>query len=59
MPWSAVKSIRSDSELNVVLPSGETVKGKIASTGDQLQVTSGAQAKTAPLAEINDGARRQ
>src|SRR3954451_24938492 len=52
MPWSAVKSLRSDSELNVVLPSGETVKGKIATAGDQLQVASGAQARTVPLAEI-------
>jgi putative salt-induced outer membrane protein YdiY len=52
MPWSAVKSIRSDAELSVVLPSGETVKGKIATTGDQLQVTGGAATKTAPLAAV-------
>ena len=52
MPWSAVKSIRSDAELNVVLPSGETVKGKIASTGDQLQIASGTGTKTAPLAGV-------
>src|ERR1039458_9385888 len=30
MPWKAVKSITSDAELNVVLPSGETVKGKLS-----------------------------
>ncbi len=52
MEWSAVKSIKSDSELSVVLPSGETVRGKIASTGDQLQVISSAQTKTAPLAGV-------
>jgi putative salt-induced outer membrane protein YdiY len=52
MPWSAVKSIRSDAELNVVLPSGETVKGKIASVGDQLQIAGGPQSKTAPLAGV-------
>ena len=52
MPWSAVKSIRSDAELSVVLPSGETVKGKIASAGDQLQVAVGGQTKTAPLAGV-------
>src|SRR5438270_13673310 len=51
MPWKAVKSIKSDAELNVVLPSGETVKGKIASSGDQLQVAA-ATPKTAPLAGI-------
>lgn len=52
MPWSAVKSIRSDAELSVVLPSGETVKGKVASAGDQLQIAAGPATKTAPLAGV-------
>lgn len=52
MPWKAVKSLRSDAELNVVLPSGETVKGKIATTGDQLQVAAPGAPKTAPLATV-------
>jgi putative salt-induced outer membrane protein YdiY len=52
MPWSAVKSIRSDAELSVVLLSGETVKGRIATTGDQLQVAAHAATRTAPLAEV-------
>jgi putative salt-induced outer membrane protein YdiY len=52
MPWSAVKTIRSDAELNVVLPSGETVKGKIASSGDQLQIAAGGATRTAPLAGV-------
>jgi putative salt-induced outer membrane protein YdiY len=52
MPWSAVKSIRSDAELTVVLPSGETVKGKIATAGDQLQIAAAAGTKTAPLATV-------
>src|SRR5664279_1274651 len=52
MPWSAVKSIRSDAELSVVLPSGETVKGKIASAGDQLQIAAGPETKTASLAGV-------
>ena len=52
MPWSAVKSIRSDAELTVVLPSGETVKGKIATAGDQLQIAAAAGTKTAPLAGV-------
>lgn len=52
MPWTAVKSIKSDSELTVVLPSGEAVKGKIESAGDQLQVLAAGQTKTAPLAGV-------
>ena len=52
MPWSAVKSIRSDADLSVVLPSGETVKGKITSSGDQLQVVAGAQTNAAPLTGV-------
>jgi putative salt-induced outer membrane protein YdiY len=52
MPWSAVKSIRSDAELSVVLPSGETVKGKISSVGDQLQIAAPAGTQTAPLAAV-------
>ena len=53
MPWSAVKSIKSDSELSVVLPGGETVKGKLLSSGDQLQVAVGSQTKTAPLSGVS------
>ena len=53
MPWSAVKSITSDSELSVVLPGGETVKGKLVSSGDQLQVAVGSQTKTAPLSGVS------
>ena len=53
MPWSAVKSIKSDSELSVVLPSGETVKGKLASAGDQLQVVVGTQTTMAPLSGVS------
>src|SRR5436190_1326584 len=52
MPWSAVKSIHSDSEVFVQLPSGEIVKGKIATSGDQLQVATAAGTKAAPIAEV-------
>ena len=48
IPWSAVKSLRSDQELVVVLPGGESVKGKISTNGDNLEVAS----KSAPLAGI-------
>ena len=53
MPWSAVKSIRSDADLSVVLPSGETVKGKLSTTGDQMQIAAGPETKTAPLAGVS------
>jgi putative salt-induced outer membrane protein YdiY len=52
MPWSAVKSLRSDAELSVVLPSGKTVKGKVSTTGDQLQVAAGPETMTTPLAGV-------
>ena len=52
MPWKAVKSLRSDAELTVVLPSGEAVKGKIATAGDQLEVAAPGAPKTAPLATV-------
>jgi putative salt-induced outer membrane protein YdiY len=48
IPWSAVKSLKSDQELMVVLPGGEAVKGKITTSGDNLEVA----AKSAPLAGI-------
>src|SRR5271166_5973584 len=53
MPWSAVKSIRSDAELSVVLPSGKTVKGKVSTAGDQLQVAAGPETVIAPLAGVS------
>ncbi len=49
IPWSAVKSLKSDQELVVVLPGGESVKGKISTSGDNLEVAS----KSAPLAGIS------
>ena len=52
MPWSAVKSVRSDTELNVVLPAGQTAKGKLSTTGDQLQIAVGPETRTAPLAAV-------
>ena len=51
IPWSAVKSLKSDQELTVVLPGGESVKGKISTTGDTLEVA-GAAPKSAPLVDV-------
>lgn len=52
MPWSAVKNLKSDKELNVVLPGGETVKGKISTAGDNLSVAAAGGEKTAALAAV-------
>jgi putative salt-induced outer membrane protein YdiY len=52
MPWTAVKSLKSDKELNVVLPGGETVKGKVSTTGDNLSVAAAGGEKTAALTAV-------
>jgi putative salt-induced outer membrane protein YdiY len=49
IPWAAVKSLKSDGDLVVVLPGGEPVKGKISTNGDNLEVA----AKSAPLVGIS------
>ena len=52
MSWSAVKAIRSDSDVFVEMPSGEIVKGKVATVGEQLHVVTGSGTKSAPLSEV-------
>jgi putative salt-induced outer membrane protein YdiY len=52
MPWAAVKSVKSESDVYVQLPAGEIVQGKLATSGDQLQVTTSAGPKAAPLAQV-------
>ena len=52
MPWSAIKSVKSDQDLTVVLPGGESVLGKINTSGDTLEVVSPAATKSAPLAGV-------
>jgi hypothetical protein len=53
MPWSAVKSLKSDQELNVVLPGGETVKGKVSTAGDNLAVAAPGGEKSAALTTVS------
>jgi len=53
MPWSAVKSLKSDQELNVVLPGGETVKGKLSTAGDNLSVAASGGEKSAALTAVS------
>src|SRR5689334_15326617 len=48
IPWSAIRSVQSEKDLTVVLPSGETVKGKITTRDETVEVAG----KTAPLAGI-------
>ena len=52
MPWSAVQSIKSDENVTVVL-GGESVNGKISTAGGNLEVVSGAGARSAPLADVS------
>ncbi|MBS1856332.1 MAG: DUF481 domain-containing protein [Acidobacteria bacterium] len=52
MPWSAVKSITSDSELFVELPGGDTVKGKLATAADRLEIAIPGETRSAPIAQI-------
>jgi Protein of unknown function, DUF481 len=62
MPWSAIKSLKSDQELNVVMPGGETVKGKVTTNGDKLDVaTPSGEASFAmgTIATVRDDAEQQ
>ena len=52
MPWTAVKSVRSDETLTVELPGGERVAGKVATAGDNLEVATSTGVKPAPLTAV-------
>jgi len=51
MPWAAVKSLVSDTPLTVVLTGGESVSGKVSTSGDTLQVAAPSP-KSAPLSGV-------
>ena len=53
MPWTAVKSLKSDQDLTVVMPGGEAVLGKVNTAGDKLEVAATGGTKSAPLAEVS------
>jgi len=53
MPWDAVTSLKSDEPVTVVLPGGETVAGKVTTTGNNLEVAGPAGPKTAPLTAVD------
>jgi hypothetical protein len=52
MPWSAVRSLRSDAPLTVVLPGGSTVQGKVETSGTEVQVATVTGSQTAPIGGI-------
>lgn len=52
MPWSAVRGIRTDEAVTVELPNNERVSGKLATSGDTLQVTTESATRTAPLTQV-------
>ena len=54
MPWSAVKSVRSDAPLTVELPGGLRVAGKLSTADDNLQVATDLGVKPAPLGTVGD-----
>jgi hypothetical protein len=53
MPWTAVKSLRSDEDLTVVLPGGESVKGKVSTSDASFQVAGASGTTSTPLAEVS------
>jgi hypothetical protein len=52
MPWSAVKSVRSDMDVTVVPASGQALQGKLTSSGTDLQVATATGTTTMPLASV-------
>jgi hypothetical protein len=54
MPWSAVKSVRSDEALTVELPDGQRVAGKLSTAGETLEVTTDLGVKPATMASVGD-----
>jgi putative salt-induced outer membrane protein YdiY len=58
IPWAAVKTLRSDEDLTVVLPGGESVKGKVSTT-DQTLTVGGRSAPLAAVAAIRNAAEQQ
>jgi Protein of unknown function, DUF481 len=52
MPWSAVKSLKSDQTLTVTLPEGETAVGTVQTSGEQLQVITPGPPRSAPMEAV-------
>jgi Protein of unknown function, DUF481 len=52
MPWSAVRSLKSDQTMTVTLPEGETAVGTVQTSGEELQVITPSAPKSAPMAGV-------
>lgn len=52
MPWSAVKSLKSDQQMTVNLPGGETAAGPVQTSGEVLQVITPGPPKSAPISGV-------
>ena len=54
MPWTSVKSIRSDAPVTVELPGGERIAGKLSTAGENLEVTTDLGVKQEALSTVGD-----
>jgi hypothetical protein len=52
LPWNAVVNIRTDESLTVVLPAGETVSGRLSTSGRSLEIAGPAAPRSVPLASV-------
>src|SRR3954452_23213790 len=52
MPWTAVRSIRTDEPVTVELPNNERVAGKLVTTGEEFQITTTPTTRNVPLAQV-------
>jgi hypothetical protein len=54
IPWTAVKDLKSDQELHVGLPGGQSASGKVATAAGNLEVAAPSGPRAVPLAEVTD-----
>jgi putative salt-induced outer membrane protein YdiY len=54
IPWTAIKTLKSDQELVVILPNNESVKGKLTTNGDNIEVATAGGETTTPLATVGE-----
>jgi Protein of unknown function, DUF481 len=54
MPWSAVKSVRSDEPVTVELPDGQRIAGKLSTAGENLEVATDLGVKPATFSTVGD-----
>lgn len=52
LPWEQVASVTADKPLNVVISSGQTVQGTLATAGDKVEVAAAGTKQTVAPAEI-------